>query len=109
MRSPKVQMTILFILAMVIGFGSTFFLSGCAYANDGSITAEDPPVKYEVNISIRYNALTPSELAELLKEITIRHKDACKVESNIKKVEDSGWVTISSGTFVLPTNDITEN
>ena len=70
---------------------------------------EEPP-QYEVNISIRYNALPPTEIAKIIEEITLRHKDACKVEVTVGGVEASingNWIiTTTPGTtaYTLPVN-----
>jgi hypothetical protein len=68
---------------------------------------EDDSVKYEVNITIRYNYMSPAEAAKMVEKITKEHTEACKTEVNVKKVSSEGWVTISTGQFIYDDNATT--
>lgn len=63
---------------MLVGL-SMFLLTGVSFAEE---------VKYEVNISIKYNAVDKCEAANLVKQILSRHGDACETEVNITKIDD---------------------
>lgn len=64
-----------------------------------SLCAEEP-VKYEVEFTIKYNAMTPEEATELIGLLLLQHKDSCKVNVDIKKVGDSdGYVLYDNATF----------
>jgi hypothetical protein len=59
----------------------------------------EEPVKYEVTFNIKYNALTAEEAKELVGMLLVKHKDACKVEVDVKKNggEDEGGFMIYNG------------
>ena len=48
----------------------------------------DPSVKYEVTLTVKYNAVSAERAAEISKEIMIKHQDACKFE--VKSVKNGG-------------------
>ena len=59
--------------------------------------------RYEVTISVTYNAVSPSEATRIISDAQVRHKDACSVSIKSKKVENStawenGTSTITSTT-----------
>ena len=51
----------------------------------GFAIAKDP--EYEVTIHIVYNSIPVHEITNLMRDQLREHKDACKVEVKIKKVE----------------------
>ena len=55
--------------------------------------AEAEETKYEVTVSITYNALPTVEAARLIRSIMERHKGACRVNVESKKVGQSGELT----------------
>ena len=71
----------------------------------GVASAEDP--EYEVTINIVYNSIPVHEIANLMKDQLREHKDACKVEVKIKKIDvvdfvvdaDSSITTLWSGVY----------
>ena len=70
------QVSIILILLVALGVFVT------------SVQAEDP-VKYEVTFTVTYNSLNPFEAAGIIRELMIDHLDACKVEIETRKVNDS--------------------
>lgn len=58
--------------------------------------AED--AKYEVTISITYNAVSPSRAAEIISIAQNQHRNACKVEIKSKKVSSDNVLEIMDGT-----------
>jgi len=74
----------------------------------GVVSAEDP--EYEVTINIVYNSIPVHEIANLMKDQLREHKDACKVEVKIKKVDDmiatsDVWYIDASSSTILTLED----
>ena len=63
-------------------------------------------LRYEVNVTIRFNSLNVRELAEVQKVLDGLAAKSCKTEINLEKLpkDDSfGTLTITGGTWVIPT------
>jgi hypothetical protein len=51
-----------------------------------STAKDDDSVKYEVTISVVYNAVSPAHAAKIAKSAMLEHLEACKVDVDVKKV-----------------------
>jgi len=71
----------------------------------GSVMAEDNETKYQVDITIRYNAVSPEEAAKISRQIMIEHSEACKTEVKMKQANTYSNLAVTSGTFVLDVGD----
>lgn len=62
--------------------------------------ADDKPKskKFEVVLTVKYNAITLEEAAQKEKEFRARYSDACKVDITLKKA-DEGEFTLSTGSW----------
>ena len=60
----------------------------------GVVSAEDP--EYEVTINIVYNSIPVHEIANLMKDQLMEHKDACKVEVKIKSLDEISFTSTST-------------
>ena len=67
---------------------------------------EKDEVKYEVTIKIVYNAITATEVEDLIAPILKRHKDSCKTEVVVRKADDVTfyYYDASSATITLESN-----
>ncbi|MDA8113548.1 MAG: hypothetical protein M0Z43_02315 [Acidithiobacillus sp.] len=66
-------------------------------------------LRYEVNVTLRFNSLSVSEFAEVQKALDGLAAKSCKTEINLEKLpKDEGFTTLSigGGTWVTPTSDI---
>jgi uncharacterized protein YdaL len=70
---------------------SILILSLALIAPLDSTAKDDDSVKYEVTISVVYNAVGPVEASRIARVAMIDHKEACKVDVQVKKVT-SGMV-----------------
>ena len=59
----------------------------------------------EVNIVVKYNAVSTKEAQRIIYEALRDHRDACKVEVSGKKVETDGWVTTGSTAWITIPSD----
>lgn len=80
----KLIVAIVVLMALAIGLKA-------AYA------ADDPETKYEVTISVTYNAVSIEEANKIIADALERHKTACKTDVKAKKVGDDGYFTIDAG------------
>jgi len=67
-------------------------------------SAKEEPVKYQVSITITYNAVTAEEAARLTKEMTEEHGSACSVKIvTTKNGSSSGMLVIgnSDNSYIL--------
>jgi len=115
----RIFIIILVSLAMMWGtvLAATSNVSGATYGSDSSITGTDDPkpVTYEVRLTIKYNAVTEQEAADIAKAALAAHgQGACQVDVNIKKnggnyitatldgtgtiVTREGWLTLGPNT-----------
>jgi hypothetical protein len=67
--------------------------------------ADAGEVKYEVTIKVVYNAVRPSKAAEIIKDAQERHKEACKVEVDSKKVSGGFDSVDSDGSWGIDLTD----
>lgn len=77
----KLIVAIVVLLALAIGLK-------VAYATD------EPETKYEVTISVTYNAVGIEEANKIIADVLERHKAACKSEAKAKKVGSEAYFTV---------------
>ena len=65
----------------------------------GFVSAKDP--EYEVTIQIVYNSIPVSDIGDLVRDQLRKHRDACKVEINIKNPKDTLIGVDGSGSFLI--------
>ena len=58
----------------------------------GSVMAKDNETKYQIDIIIRYNAVSPEEAAKIARQIMIEHSEACKTEVKMKKASNNEYI-----------------
>ena len=69
----------------------------------GSSFAKDDEPQYQVDITIRYNSVSPEKAAKIARQIMIEHADACKAEVTVKKVSVYEALTYSgTNVYRLP-------
>ena len=70
----------------------------CFLLVGSTIGAEDkkPEVKYEVKITVTYNALSIKEADRVIGNALRNHQDACDVKVVSKKVNTNGFITFAS-------------
>ena len=62
---------------------------------------KEDEVKYEVTISVTYNAVSIAEATRISSEAIERHKTACKTRINIAKGDNfTGSITIPNGQLI---------
>ena len=71
----------------------------------GLAFAKDP--QYEVTLKIVYNSIPVHEIANLMRDQLREHKDACKVEVQIKSVDTMLMTTTTSET-TMSIHDVVE-
>ena len=65
---------------------------------------KEPDVKYEVTISIKYNAISPEQADKITSDARRRYGDACKFEINIVKADENNYnLYIGDAIGVTPT------
>lgn len=76
-----------------------------AFFTTASVAEDKEPVKWQVTISIKYNAVDWEKAMELFNEIQ-HHHNACKVSFEIKKPVGEDYILIydSSGITLAPNN-----
>ncbi len=77
---------------------SILLLSALVFAEEPK---EKQDVKYEMTISVTYNAVTPEEAIRLTQEVIMAHSKACKVNVSTKKNGANGNEAL---TFTSPGN-----
>ena len=88
----------LFLIAVVLLIGGAL--------NANAIDANKPfPVKYEVTISVTWNAVTAEKVAELIALTTKEHEEACSVKVVVKKNGQRNTISLDSlsvtdGTYI---------
>ena len=81
-----------------------------------ALSAEEPEVKWQVDVTIRYNAVSKGEATEIVKWVMNQNEEACTATVAVKKVgedNDSGilitgqqidgrtWLTTTPGVMTL--------
>ena len=61
-----------------------------------SVASSEPPVKYEVTFTVRYNAVTVERASEIAREVMTKYQDACNVD--VKSVKNNGSLLVNTGT-----------
>lgn len=78
-----------------------------ALATLASAAEKKDELRYEVNVTIRFNSLSVTELAEVQKVLDGLAAKSCKTEINLEKLpKDGGFTTLSTigGQWVLSTD-----
>lgn len=78
-----------------------------ALATLASAAEKKDELRYEVNVTIRFNSLNVTELAEVQKVLDGLAAKSCKTEINMEKLpKDSDFTTLTAigGQWVLNTN-----
>ncbi|MHA2113687.1 MAG: hypothetical protein ACW98W_19680 [Candidatus Hodarchaeales archaeon] len=99
----RVILVLILVLFVSVGYANDAFLTT---AGTESLIEEDP-VKYEVTIEIKYNAVSSAKVVELVREFTGEHGEACEVDVRVRKYRGNmtGSITFydgSSGTELIP-------
>ena len=73
-------------------------ITACLLLVGSTIGAEDKKaeVKYEVKITVTYNALSIKEADRVIGNALRNHQDACDVKVVSKKVNNNGFITFAS-------------
>ena len=90
-----------FIVAIVV-------LMALAIGLKAAYAADEPETKYEVTISVTYNAVSIEEANKIIADALERHKTSCKTDVKAKKVGDTLDISYDTWSVMIPSSVSTE-
>lgn len=82
---------------MLTGIWTVAILMGLAISPHLGFTEEKKPVKWEVTISVTYNAVTEEEAAKIVTAAMKTHETACRAKVAVTKVDaENEFLTLSN-------------